>query len=207
MRFGGLTAVYSVTFRSTVEIHGLSGPNGAGKTRSPLLTGLYLPTSGRFTPTVSFFRPQPGKVVKAGMARTFQKSALANMTALENVMVGRYAGPRPALTSSSGANFRGLEGDPGSRAVAARFVGSAPPEGLARNLPYGGSPAGIARVSPRSSCYCLTSRRRDEPAETSSPRVGVHVPGPRPRHRGDRARHALHLHPVRRVPLPVQGRR
>ena len=93
MRFGGLTAVDSVNF--TVhrgEIMGLIGPNGAGKTTFfNCLTGLYLPTSGRVVFDGAVLPPKPRKVVMAGMARTFQNIRLfGNMTALENVMVGRY---------------------------------------------------------------------------------------------------------------------
>ena len=93
MRFGGLTAVDSVNFRvNEGEIMGLIGPNGAGKTTFfNCLTGLYLPTSGRVTLNGQVLPPKPGKVVRAGMARTFQNIRLfGNMTALENVMVGRY---------------------------------------------------------------------------------------------------------------------
>ena len=93
MRFGGLTAVDSVSF--TVhrgEIMGLIGPNGAGKTTFfNCLTGMYLPTSGRVVFDGAVLPPKPRKVVLAGMARTFQNIRLfGNMTALENVMVGRY---------------------------------------------------------------------------------------------------------------------
>ena len=93
MRFGGLTAVDSVNF--TVhrgEIMGLIGPNGAGKTTFfNCLTGMYLPTSGRVVFDGAVLPPKPRKVVLAGMARTFQNIRLfGNMTALENVMVGRY---------------------------------------------------------------------------------------------------------------------
>ena len=93
MRFGGLTAVDSVNL--TVhrgEIMGLIGPNGAGKTTFfNCLTGLYLPTSGQVVFDGAVLPPKPRKVVLAGMARTFQNIRLfGNMTALENVMVGRY---------------------------------------------------------------------------------------------------------------------
>ncbi|HEY5786908.1 MAG TPA: ATP-binding cassette domain-containing protein, partial [Microlunatus sp.] len=73
MRFGGLTAVDSVSF--TVhrgEIMGLIGPNGAGKTTFfNCLTGMYLPTSGRVVFDGAVLPPKPRKVVMAGMARTF----------------------------------------------------------------------------------------------------------------------------------------
>src|SRR3954468_6112865 len=93
MRFGGLLAVNDVnlTVREG-EIVGLIGPNGAGKTTFfNCLTGLYKPTSGQVRFSGTPLPPKPRAVVKAGMARTFQNIRLfANMTALENVMVGRY---------------------------------------------------------------------------------------------------------------------
>jgi branched-chain amino acid transport system ATP-binding protein len=144
MRFGGLTAVDSVNFRvERGEIMGLIGPNGAGKTTFfNCLTGLYLPTAGRVVFDGSVLPPKPGKVVKAGMARTFQNIRLfGNMTALENVMVGRYcrtsAGPFTSIIR--GPKFRREEA-----AVRARsqelleFVGLGEvSENLARNLAYG----------------------------------------------------------------------
>jgi branched-chain amino acid transport system ATP-binding protein len=93
MRFGGLLAVNDVnlTVREG-EIVGLIGPNGAGKTTFfNCLTGLYKPTGGQVRFAGSPLPPKPRAVVQAGMARTFQNIRLfANMTALENVMVGRY---------------------------------------------------------------------------------------------------------------------
>jgi branched-chain amino acid transport system ATP-binding protein len=144
MRFGGLTAVDSVNFRvERGEIMGLIGPNGAGKTTFfNCLTGLYLPTTGRVVFDGSVLPPKPGKVVKAGVARTFQNIRLfGNMTALENVMVGRYCrtttGPFTAIIR--GPKFRRDEA-----AVRARsqelldFVGlGTTTDSLARNLPYG----------------------------------------------------------------------
>ena len=93
MRFGGLVAVNSVDLHvNKGEIMGLIGPNGAGKTTFfNCLTGLYLPTAGRVVFNGAELPPKPRKVVIAGMARTFQNIRLfGNMTALENVMVGRY---------------------------------------------------------------------------------------------------------------------
>ena len=93
MRFGGLVAVDSVNLNvSRGEIMGLIGPNGAGKTTFfNCLTGLYLPTAGSVIFEGALLPPKPRKVVIAGMARTFQNIRLfGNMTALENVMVGRY---------------------------------------------------------------------------------------------------------------------
>src|SRR5674536_43290 len=93
MQFGGLRAVGNVSMQvHSGEIIGLIGPNGAGKTTFfNCLTGLYKPTAGSVTFAGQHFPPKPRKVVYAGMARTFQNIRLFhNMTALENVMVGRY---------------------------------------------------------------------------------------------------------------------
>lgn len=93
-RFGGLTALNDVGLNiNKGEIYGLIGPNGAGKTTLfNVLTGLYVPDEGEFTfDGHNLFQVKPDKVVKAGIARTFQNIRLfGEMTALENVMIGRH---------------------------------------------------------------------------------------------------------------------
>jgi len=144
MRFGGLTAVNKVSL--TVhpgEIVGLIGPNGAGKTTFfNCLTGLYRPTSGEVRFKGEVLPPKPRHVVRRGMARTFQNIRLFhNMTALENVMVGRYcrtsAGPFTSIIR--GPKFRREEAAVRDRAQELLdFVGLAEStEMLSRNMPYG----------------------------------------------------------------------
>ena len=73
-------------------ICGFVGPNGAGKTTLfNLLTGLYSADAGTITfDGINLSGKQPHEVTQTGIARTFQNIRLfANMTALENVMVGR----------------------------------------------------------------------------------------------------------------------
>ena len=93
-RFGGLVALSEVGLTiNKGEIYGLIGPNGAGKTTLfNVLTGLYQPDEGSFTFNGrDLFRKKPHVVVEAGIARTFQNIRLfGEMTALENVMVGRH---------------------------------------------------------------------------------------------------------------------
>jgi branched-chain amino acid transport system ATP-binding protein len=144
MRFGGLVAVDSVDLRvNQGEIVGLIGPNGAGKTTFfNCLTGLYLPTSGRVVFNGAVLPPKPRKVVIAGMARTFQNIRLfANMTALENVMVGRYCRTNTGPFTSI---IRGPKFHRDEKATAARaqelldFVGLGnTADNLARHLSYG----------------------------------------------------------------------
>jgi branched-chain amino acid transport system ATP-binding protein len=144
MRFGGLLAVNDVnlTVREG-EIVGLIGPNGAGKTTFfNCLTGLYKPTGGQVRFAGSPLPPKPRAVVQAGMARTFQNIRLfANMTALENVMVGRYCRTSSgALTSVlRGPKFRREEIATRKRAQELlEFVGlGRSAEHLSRNMPYG----------------------------------------------------------------------
>jgi branched-chain amino acid transport system ATP-binding protein len=93
-RFGGVQALkdVSLTIRDR-EIYGLIGPNGAGKTTLfNVFTGLYPRDGGTvlFSGT-ALNMESPHKVAAAGIARTFQNIRLfGNMTALENVMVGRH---------------------------------------------------------------------------------------------------------------------
>ncbi len=93
-RFGGLQALSDVgiTIRPG-QVYGLIGPNGAGKTTFfNVITGLYIPDSGTFKLGGQPYKPSAvHEVAKAGIARTFQNIRLfADMTALENVMVGRH---------------------------------------------------------------------------------------------------------------------
>lgn len=106
-RFGGLQALSDVgiTIRRG-QVYGLIGPNGAGKTTFfNVITGLYTPDSGTFELAGQPYKPQAvHQVAKAGIARTFQNIRLfAEMTALENVMVGRHVRTRSGLF---GAIFR-----------------------------------------------------------------------------------------------------
>ena len=106
-RFGGLQALADVGI--TIEagqIYGLIGPNGAGKTTFfNVLTGLYTPDAGSFVLGGAVYQPSAvHEVAKAGIARTFQNIRLfAEMTALENVMVGRHVRTSSGLV---GAVFR-----------------------------------------------------------------------------------------------------
>jgi branched-chain amino acid transport system ATP-binding protein len=93
-RFGGLQALSDVGIEiQRGQVYGLIGPNGAGKTTFfNVLTGLYTPDSGSFELAGTPYTPTAvHEVAKAGIARTFQNIRLfAEMTALENVMVGRH---------------------------------------------------------------------------------------------------------------------
>ena len=106
-RFGGLQALSDVGI--TIErgqIYGLIGPNGAGKTTFfNVLTGLYTPDAGSFELGGKPYKPSAvHEVAKAGIARTFQNIRLfSDMTALENVMVGRHVRTHSGLI---GAVFR-----------------------------------------------------------------------------------------------------
>src|SRR5246500_1061090 len=106
-RFGGLQALADVGLQiEEGSIYGLIGPNGAGKTTFfNVITGLYTPDSGTFELAGKPYQPTAvHEVAKAGIARTFQNIRLfAEMTALENVMVGRHVRTHSGLL---GAVFR-----------------------------------------------------------------------------------------------------
>lgn len=101
--FGGVQALKDVSLTlNRGEIYGLIGPNGAGKTTLfNCLTGLYVPDSGGFVfDDLPLNSKAPDQTVRQGIARTFQNIRLfANMTALENVMVGRHARLRSNILS------------------------------------------------------------------------------------------------------------
>ena len=103
-RFGGLQALSDVGIRiERGQVHGLIGPNGAGKTTFfNVLTGLYTPDSGSFMLAGRPYSPTAvHEVAKAGIARTFQNIRLfSDMTALENVMVGRHVRTHSGLVGA-----------------------------------------------------------------------------------------------------------
>jgi len=103
-RFGGLQALSQVSFAiRRGEIYGMIGPNGAGKTTLfNLLTGIYPADSGAFefdgAPLAGL---APHAVAARGIARTFQNIRLfANLSALENVMIGRHVRTRAGVVGA-----------------------------------------------------------------------------------------------------------
>jgi branched-chain amino acid transport system ATP-binding protein len=94
-RFGGLVAVSQLDF-SVPEgsIVSLIGPNGAGKTTFfNCITGFYRPEEGAISfDGFSLTDRRPDQIVAMGIARTYQNIRLfAQMTALENILVGQHS--------------------------------------------------------------------------------------------------------------------
>jgi branched-chain amino acid transport system ATP-binding protein len=145
IRFGGLTALDSVTFDiHQGEILGLIGPNGAGKTTCfNVMTGVYEATSGQ----VRFDGRPLGKlkrheITRLGIARTFQNIRLfKSMTALENVMVGADAHSKVGFFDAllRTPRHRSTESEARERALELLdFVGvGGRTDELAANLSYG----------------------------------------------------------------------
>ena len=98
-RFGGVVALDDVSLDVRQgEIAGLIGPNGAGKTTAfNVITRLYRPDSGDvFFDGESLLRTPPHKVVRRGIARTFQNVELfPSMSVLDNVLVGAHTRTSP----------------------------------------------------------------------------------------------------------------
>ena len=144
-RFGGVQALNEVSFSiARGAIYGLIGPNGAGKTTLfNVLTGIYEPDGGGF---VFDGAPLAGlkahQVAAAGIGRTFQNIRLfVNLSALENVMIGRHVRTRTGVIGAVLRNRRTLEEE---RAIERRalelldYVGiRARANDPAGSLPYG----------------------------------------------------------------------
>ena len=143
--FGGLAALSEVSLHiRRGEIYGLIGPNGAGKTTLfNVITGLYQLDEGAFTfDGIAYAHCKPHVLAEAGIARTFQNIRLfANMSALENVMVGRHVRTH---TGIFGALARNAAARDEERAIAQRarellrYTGiERPHQTLAKHLSYG----------------------------------------------------------------------
>jgi branched-chain amino acid transport system ATP-binding protein len=94
LRFGGIVALDDVSLEAQEgTIFGLIGPNGAGKTTAfNVITRLYRLDSGDIVfDGHSLLHTPPSRVVRLGIARTFQNVELfPTMTVLENVLVGAH---------------------------------------------------------------------------------------------------------------------
>jgi len=103
--FGGLAAVQDLDLEVLPrEIISVIGPNGAGKTTVfNLITGIYRPSSGEIQLAgQSLPGLSPDKVLRRGIARTFQNIRLFNnMTVLENVLVGQHTQLKAGILGST----------------------------------------------------------------------------------------------------------
>ena len=143
--FGGVQALTDVSFSiGRGEIFGLIGPNGAGKTTLfNLLTGIYAADGGSFLfDGRELCGLAPHEVAVAGIARTFQNIRLfANLSALDNVMIGRHARTRAGVLGAILRNRKTLAEERDIEQRAAKlldYVGiAARANDAAGSLPYG----------------------------------------------------------------------
>lgn len=144
-RFGGLTAVNNVNFEiPDKSIVSIIGPNGAGKTTFfNCITGFAKADEGEIvfdgTPTQ---RLRPDQIARLGISRTYQNIRLfADMTALENILVGQHVFLHASWVSSVFGTARQRKEEKDALAEAQRllaFVGlKSQGDTLARNLAYG----------------------------------------------------------------------
>jgi branched-chain amino acid transport system ATP-binding protein len=145
MRFGGVTALSEVDLEvQEGEIFALIGPNGAGKTTIfNVVTGVFKPSSGgvRFEGRSIVNRHQH-QITRLGVARTFQNIRLfADMTALENVLVGADAHHRTSVPGAILGLLRHRREESEGHDLALRLLSmmglERRAEEVAKNLSYG----------------------------------------------------------------------
>lgn len=144
-QFGGLTAVNTLNLEVPENsISSVIGPNGAGKTTFfNCVTGFYTPEHGEIKfkgNRIDGLRPD--QVTQMGIARTYQNIRLfANLTALENIMVGYDTHLKTGWLDAVLRTKRYHDDEKAAHEEAIkllRFVGLVGSGDLiARNLPYG----------------------------------------------------------------------
>ncbi|PKN28172.1 MAG: ABC transporter ATP-binding protein [Deltaproteobacteria bacterium HGW-Deltaproteobacteria-21] len=145
-KFGGLLALNGLDL--DIEqgmIAGLIGPNGAGKTTLfNCLTGVFPEIDGGDILFLgkSIRSMRSHAITALGIARTFQNIRLfSNMTALENVLVGRHCRLSATIWGSIVRNTSTLEEEKGAFGKAQElldYVGlHGKGDSLAKNMPYG----------------------------------------------------------------------
>jgi branched-chain amino acid transport system ATP-binding protein len=144
-RFGGLVAVndFSLVIEEN-SITSVIGPNGAGKTTFfNCITGFYVPEEGEIIFNGSQIQGVPSdRITYLGISRTYQNIRLfANMTALENILVGQHCRLKTSFISAllrPPSYYREEKEALQEATRLLNFVGlSNMGDQLARNLPYG----------------------------------------------------------------------
>lgn len=144
-RFGGLVAVNSVDFEIPENaIVSIIGPNGAGKTTFfNCITGFGRADEGEIKfENTAIQNLRPDQIARLGVSRTYQNIRLfADMTALENILVGEHAFLHTSFVSAILGTRAVREEEKKALDEAQqllRFVGlRGQGDLLARNLPYG----------------------------------------------------------------------
>ena len=203
-RFGGVQALANVSLSiRRGEIYGLIGPNGAGKTTLfNVLTGIYAPDDGAFEfDGASLAGLKPNEVAARGIARTFQNIRLfANLSALENVMIGRHVRTRAGVL---GAILRDAATLAEERAIEGRAAELLEYVGIRRraNDPAGSLPYGDQRRLEIARALATDPKllALDEPAAGMNPSETIALRGLLERIRADGVTILLIEHDVRLV--------
>ena len=203
-RFGGVQALSEVSFSIRGgEIFGLIGPNGAGKTTLfNVLTGLYAPDAGAFRfGGRDLTGLKPHEVAAAGIARTFQNIRLfANLSALENVMIGRHVRSHAGVVGAVLRDRKTLEEEKQIEARAAELLDYVGIRGRA-NDPAGSLPYGDQRRLEIARALATEPKllALDEPAAGMNPTERLALAALVKRIRGDGVTILLIEHDVRLV--------
>jgi branched-chain amino acid transport system ATP-binding protein len=143
--FGGVRAVDEVNLEIAArQVFSIIGPNGAGKTTLfNLISGLYAPHDGNiYLRAENVTGLPPEALAQRGLSRTFQNLQIFfRMTALENVMVGRYRHERTGILAEllhlPGVLRQNRATREAARAALARVGLADHAERLSGALPYG----------------------------------------------------------------------
>jgi len=124
--FAGVKAINGISFEvGARELFAIIGPNGAGKTSIfNVLSGVYRPRSGRVRFNgVDLTGMPPHRIAALGLARTFQNIELfANLTVLDNLMLGRHTHIRYGVLSAFAWLGRARNQELANRAVVEDIV-------------------------------------------------------------------------------------